>query len=93
MFLVTIFALIQADIQLLAFTKDSDDVFMWLNILTLALFSVELILSSIGVKGYLGSFFFWLDLLSTVSIITDIKPLWLAIVNIGATDDDGLLTD
>lgn len=87
MFLVTIYALIGDDIRLLAFDKDADDVFMWLNIITLSLFTIELVLSSIGVKGYLGSFFFWLDFLSTISIITDIEPLWQAIVSIGSNDE------
>ena len=93
MFLITIYALIGDDIRLLAFSKDADEVFMWLNIVTLTLFTIELILSSIGAKGYLGSFFFWLDLLSTVSIITDIKPFWEAIISIGSSDEGAIILD
>jgi len=66
---------------------------MWLNILTLILFSIELILSSIGINGYLGSFFFWLDLLSTLSIITDIHPFWDAIVGVGVTQEETIIED
>lgn len=87
MFLITVYALLGDDIRLLACDRDADVVFMWLNIVTLTLFVIELTLSSIGVKDYLGSFFFWLDLLSTLSIVTDIEPLWEAILAIGGSSD------
>jgi len=72
MLFITIYALIGDDVRILAFEKKNDDVFLWLNVVALSLFVLELIFSSIGVKGYFGSFFFWLDLLSTVSVVTDI---------------------
>ena len=72
MLFITIYALIGDDVRILAFEKKNDDVFLWLNVVALSLFVIELIFSSIGVKGYFGSFFFWLDLLSTVSVVTDI---------------------
>lgn len=84
MFLITLYALVGDDVKLLAFSKQSDDVFMWLNIFAITMFTIELILSSIGMKGYFGSFFFWLDLVSTLSIVTDIEPIWNAII--GADD-------
>lgn len=76
LFCFTIYALFGDDLRLYFFTKDSDGVFLAFNIITLCLFSLEIILSSIGVKSYFGNFFFWLDFVSTVSIITDIEPLW-----------------
>ena len=85
MFVITLYALIGDDIKLLAFTKQSDDVFMWLNIFAIIMFTIELVLSSIGMDGYFGSFFFWLDLVSTVSIVTDIEPVWNRII--GADDE------
>ena len=72
MLFITIYALIGDDVRILAFEKKNDDVFLWLNVVALSLFVIELIFSSIGVKDYFGSFFFWLDLLSTVSVVTDI---------------------
>lgn len=80
MFLVTLYALIGDDIKLLSFDKSADEVFMWLNIAAIILFTIELILSSIGTEKYFGSFFFWLDLISTISILTDIEPLWIRII-------------
>ena len=79
MFLFTLYALIGDDIRLLNFSKESDSAFMVLNILTFILFMIELILSSISVPDYFGSFFFWLDLISTISLIADIDPIWSAI--------------
>ena len=76
LFVFTIYALFGDDMRLYFFMKSSDTTFMTLNIITLLLFTFEIILSSIGVQGYFGNFFFWLDLISTVSLITDIKPLW-----------------
>ena len=88
MLLVTIYALIGDDIRILAFNKDHDDVFLALNIVALSLFLIELLFSSIGINDYFGSFFFWLDLLSTLSIVTDIEPLWAVIVSIGPSDSN-----
>ena len=70
--LVTIYALTADDIRIMAFDRNADEAFMWLNIITLTFFLLELLLSSIGIVGYFNSFFFWLDLISTVSIILDI---------------------
>jgi len=39
----------------------------------MALFTIELGLSSFAQEEYFGSFFFWLDLISTVSLLTDIE--------------------
>lgn len=89
MLLITIYALIGDDIRILAFDKSHDDTFLWLNVASLTFFITELLFSSIGVKGYFGSFFFWLDLLSTVSVVTDIEPLWIFIISLG----DDRLTD
>lgn len=46
----------------------------------MAFFTIELILASIGTCDYLGSFYFWLDLVATLSLITDIEPLWNLII-------------
>lgn len=83
MFLVTLYALLGDDIRLLAFPKSLDDTFIQLTIASLFLFLIELTLASIGQPDYLGSFFFWLDLISTLSIITDIPPIMDAMTGAG----------
>ena len=79
-FLATIYALLGDDLRLLVFTKEVDEIFTVLSGLALLAFSVEIVLASIGIPDYFSSFFFWLDLISTVSIIADIPPIWDAIV-------------
>ena len=79
LFSFTLYGLLGDDMRLYFFTKESDSFFLALNIITLLLFSAEIILSSIAISQYFGNFFFWLDLISTLSIITDIEPLWNAI--------------
>jgi len=90
MFLVTLYALLGDDIRLLAFPKSLDDTFIKMTIASLFLFLIELTLASIGQPDYLGSFFFWLDLISTLSIITDIPPIMDAMTGAGGgTDAEG----
>lgn len=38
----------------------------------MCIFFLELIFSSIAIEGYLSSFFFWLDVISTLSILMDV---------------------
>lgn len=76
MTLVTIYALLGDDLKLLTTTVAADDTFTVLTSISLVLFLIELLLASIGKEGYFNSFFFWLDLVSTLSLITDIEPIW-----------------
>lgn len=68
------------DIRLLSFSLDADPVFTYLNIVAIIIFSIEIVLRSVAKKDYLNSFFFWLDMISTISIISDIDPIWAAMV-------------
>lgn len=87
LFIFTLYALLGDDMRLLLFTKESDSVFTTLNIITLSIFVLELVLSSIGIKNYFGNFFFWLDLISTLSLITDIEPIWHAMIGLDNAND------
>jgi len=88
MTLVTLYALIGDDLRLLLFDKKLDETFINLTIVSLFLFLIELTLQTIGQQDYLGSFFFWLDLISTLSIVTDIPPIMNAM-----TGDSSITTD
>ena len=72
MTIITLYALLGEDIKLLSTTKESDPVFVTMTSISLVLFLIELLLQSIGKEGYLNSFFFWLDLVSTLSLVMDI---------------------
>ena len=73
MFALTIYALVGDDMRLLFAHQSNDVTFSNITIVVMALFTVELGLSSFAHEEYFGSFFFWLDLISTVSLLTDIE--------------------
>lgn len=73
MLFVTIYALFGDDVRLIAFEASADIVFFWLNVTTFSFFTLELYLSSMCISEYFGSFFFWLDLISTVSVMMDVQ--------------------
>ena len=56
----------------MAFDKNADLAFDILTIICLCVFSIEIIISVLAKPDYFMSFFFWLDLISTVSLILDI---------------------
>lgn len=74
--MITIYALIADDIWILT-TPKSIDVYFW-GITTFVLFSflVELVMSALAIDGYLFGFYFWLDLIATISLISDIGWIW-----------------
>lgn len=55
-------------------TRESADLgFDIVSLITISMFSIEIILSIIYKKDYICSFFFWLDLLSTLSMVLDVN--------------------
>ena len=76
MTVITIYALFADDIRLLALPSSTDEAFWGISCFAMACFLIEIILASIAVEGYLFSFFFWLDLVSTISMIPDIGWIW-----------------
>jgi hypothetical protein len=87
MTIVTIYALLASDIKSLSFEVEADKYFVGLTIASMMMFLLELICASIGKDGYWLSFFFWLDLIATVSLVTDIDPLVEAFS--GGNEDGG----
>eukprot|EP00921_Rhytidocystis_pertsovi_P022727 GHVQ01036273.1.p1 GENE.GHVQ01036273.1~~GHVQ01036273.1.p1 ORF type:complete len:826 (-),score=72.14 GHVQ01036273.1:4421-6898(-) len=91
--LLTVFALCGEDIRVAFFEKSADPVFFVLFSICLALFGAEIIVFCIVKEGYKWGFFFWLDVLATISLVADIQWLinWLAPVRqygVGNTFDD-----
>ena len=72
MTIVTIYALFGDDFRLLIFRKGADAYFYGLSTASLLFFSIEILIASISKAGYFIGFYFWPDLVSTVSLITDI---------------------
>jgi hypothetical protein len=82
---VTVYALFGDDIRAGCFRKPADNIFYGFTIAAMALFFLELCLASIAKEDYFLSFYFWLDLISTVSLIFDIGWFWDAILGTGGS--------
>ncbi len=70
--LATFFALYGDNIRVVSVDKQSDYIFYNVTFSCFVLFFLELILNSIGKIDYIFSFSFWMDCVSTVSLIFDI---------------------
>lgn len=72
MSVVTIFALIGDDLRLWTFDKPADVFFNTGMILSLVLFTLEILLNTVSIDEFKYSFFFWLDIIATLSVVIDI---------------------
>eukprot|EP00352_Strombidinopsis_acuminata_P007429 CAMPEP_0176361820 /NCGR_PEP_ID=MMETSP0126-20121128/18011_1 /TAXON_ID=141414 ORGANISM="Strombidinopsis acuminatum, Strain SPMC142" /NCGR_SAMPLE_ID=MMETSP0126 /ASSEMBLY_ACC=CAM_ASM_000229 /LENGTH=171 /DNA_ID=CAMNT_0017717521 /DNA_START=301 /DNA_END=816 /DNA_ORIENTATION=+ len=88
MTLITIYALFFDDIRVLAFPKSVDDIFYGITLVAMIAYTIEIVCASIAVDDYFLSFFFWLDLISTVSMIPDCGWIWNPIIQ-GSSNDGG----
>lgn len=68
----TIYALFGDDFRVLLTSKPADNVFNGILIVCMCIFITEIFLSVMVVKGYFNSFFFWLDCISTITLILDL---------------------
>lgn len=73
MSLVTIFALFGDDIRLWATFKMYDDYFNAGMVISFVIFSIEISINTLVVDDFKFSFFFWLDIIATLSLIPDIE--------------------
>jgi hypothetical protein len=80
MTIITIYSLFTDDIRVIALPKHVDDLFYGLSSFAMLCFTVEISASVYAIDGYFGNFFFWLDVISTVTMIPDIGWLWMLIV-------------
>ncbi len=86
MTLVTFYALFFDDIRIVAFDKSKDDWFFGLTLFGMIAFAVEIFFASIAKEDYFPNFFFWLDLVSTLSMIPDCGWIWDPITGGGSTN-------
>lgn len=89
MTIITIYSLFGDDVRQMAFTAQSDTIFYILSSISLAAFSVEIILQSMLREDYWLGFYFWLDVISTVSLLTDIGWVMNAIVDLSSGGNSG----
>jgi len=72
---VTLFALVGDDIRCWITSKFADPYFDGGLVLSFFLFTAEILTSTVVVDEFKYSFFFWLDIIATLSLIPDIA--WL----------------
>merc|ERR1712054_574354 len=83
MFMVTVFALFGDDVRTVATNGSGDDLFYDITTYAMIAFCVEISLSVYGLGDYFNSFFFWLDVLSTATLVFDIGWMKNAVLGTG----------
>ncbi len=73
MSLTTVFALFGDDFRLWFTTKEADPYFYAGLSVSFLFFAVEILINSCVVDDFKYSFFFWLDIIATISLIPDIN--------------------
>ncbi len=82
MTVITFLVLYADDVRMLALQKSSDDGYYYFMLVCFFIFLLELITLSIVRKGYLFSFFFYMDVLSTFSTVMEIPLVMSDLLNI-----------
>jgi class 3 adenylate cyclase len=77
--IITVYCLFGQDIKVLYFHEDADVYFDRITITAIVYFSWEIIVSCACVRGYSLSFYFFLDIVSTVSLVLDITSMSLGV--------------
>jgi len=83
---VIISSLFLDDLRLAVTDISADAAFWGLFCFFLFYFSFEFFLYSWAMPGYIGNFYFYLDILATLSLIPDIGWIWIPLVGDGAAD-------
>jgi hypothetical protein len=83
---LTVFALFGDDMRLMVFDIDADGSFVVISGIIFFVFFIELALTTYANIGFALSFFFWLDLIAWLSMITDVTPLWEGIQGLFQAD-------
>jgi hypothetical protein len=79
--LITVYVLFADDIKMITTTQDADPIFSIICISIMILFFIEFLISSIVVENYFLGFYFWLDLVSILSMVLDVHWFYLTLVN------------
>jgi hypothetical protein len=87
MTVITVYSLFGDDLRMLAFDSNADTTFYILTAISFFFFAVEITLSCFAKDDYWLGFYFWLDLISTISLITDIG--WIMNAMLGVSSSAG----
>jgi hypothetical protein len=77
--IISLWVLVADDLRFAVMPPRADPAMGWISIVCMCIFILEITMYSLASKSYLGSFFFWLDILATISLILDIPAVEEAI--------------
>ena len=75
MSILTVYSIFAIDIDKGFFNKDTSIFFSTIHLISMFIFTVEIILTVIVEKGYLFNFYFWIDVFSTVMMLLEL--IWI----------------
>ena len=87
MSLMTFYALFFDDLRVWVLSSQMDNIFYSLSLLAMLAFGFELFIFSYCKTGYYLGFYFWLDMLATVTLITDVGFIWNPLLAAALGDD------
>ena len=79
MAIITLYSLFFDDIRIICLPKSVDDAFFGLTLFSFIAYCIEVVLASVAIDGYFNSFFFWLDVVSTITMLPDCGWIWFPI--------------
>lgn len=82
---ITVYSLFFDDIRSLALDPVHDDICFGITCFCFVMFAIEIFFASISKEVYFMTFFFWLDVVSTISMIPDIGWIWNLMVGGGGS--------
>ena len=85
---ITFWALFADDFRVLCIKKDGDIVIYVITFIVFIIFLLELLIQSYAKDDYFLGFFFWLDLISTFSLLLDVGFISSSIIDPGNQDLD-----
>ena len=71
--IVVFYALFGDDLNIALFNNTADKYFDIMTILVIIIFTIEIALTLVARPEYNNSFFFWLDVISTASLLMDLS--------------------
>jgi hypothetical protein len=75
------YALFFDDIRIIAFSKQYDDIFYGATAIGMLIFTIEIMLASYAQPNYRFHFFFYLDIISTLSMVPDCGWIWESFIS------------
>jgi len=89
----TIFALFGDDIRLAFFTKEADEGFSVTMAIIMVIYTIEITLNALSEDNYLFSFYFFLDIISTITLLFDMVWIMDEIWDYPQSNFEGMTTE